>query len=136
MGADPLQVAAELVGDRWTLALLDALLGGASRFGELQRSLPDIAPNILSRRLEQLQADGLVVATPYQHRPTRFAYEPTVRAQELAPALRLLTQWGAAVAGDDAAVRHDACGTELETRWWCPTCARTVDTETTDLHHL
>lgn len=134
--AESLEVAAGLVGDRWTLMLLDALLGGARRFGELRQTVPDIAPNVLSQRLKQLETDGLVVATPYQRRPTRFEYEPTSRARDLEPALRQLARWGAGVVGEDAAVRHDACGSELETRWWCPTCARTVDTEISDLHHL
>src|SRR5947209_4568459 len=59
------------VGDRWKLLVVAALLEGAGRFGELQRAIPEIAPNILSQRLRQLESEGLVIAQPYSRRPPR-----------------------------------------------------------------
>jgi DNA-binding HxlR family transcriptional regulator len=120
----PLAVAAERVGDRWSLLLIEALLGGARRFSDLEAAVGGIAPNILSRRLAHLEAEGVVVAVAYSERPTRYAYELTATGRELAGALRLLAHW----AGDETqAVRHAACGTATEPRWYCPTCARTLD---------
>lgn len=121
------------VGDRWTLLLVAALLGGPRRFGELAGAVPSIAPNILTARLRQLARHGLVLATPYSRRPLRMAYELTPEGSELAGALTLLSSWGARHDGDDAlARRHDACGTAVELRPWCPTCDRPVDDDETD----
>ena len=127
----PLDDALTRVGDRWTLLLVDALLAGPRRFGDLQDDLNGIAPNVLTQRLRHLEREGVVVATPYSRRPPRFVYQLTASGQDLAGALRLLAKWGAgATAGHDAGhepLRHPACGTALEARWWCPTCGRTVD---------
>src|SRR5256885_632434 len=84
----PLSAALERVGDRWTLLLVEALLDGPRRFGDLQEALPGIAPNILSQRLRHLERETLLVARPYSHRPPRFAYELTEAGAELAGALR------------------------------------------------
>jgi DNA-binding HxlR family transcriptional regulator len=98
--ATPLAAALESVGDRWTLLLVEALLDGPRRFGDLQEQLAGIAPNVLTQRLRRLESEGLVLAQPYSERPQRFVYEPP---------------------------RHDACGTPVEARWWCPTCEQPVD---------
>jgi DNA-binding HxlR family transcriptional regulator len=128
--ADPttasLAWAASRVGDRWTLLIVHALLGGPLRFGELADALPGIATNVLSQRLKRLEADGLLVSNAYSARPPRFSYELTQAGRELAGVLALLAHWGA-VAGGGEGVRHTACGTALEARWWCPTCDRPVD---------
>jgi DNA-binding HxlR family transcriptional regulator len=114
------------VGDRWSFLLVDALLGGPRRFGELQAAVAGIATNVLTQRLRSLEATRVVVARPYSARPPRVAYELTSAGRELAGALRLLAQWGA---DNHAALTpsHLACGTPLEVRWWCPTCDRMVD---------
>lgn len=122
----PLAAALARVGDRWILLVVDALLEGPARFADLEAALPGIAPNILSDRLKRLVADGLVVARPYSERPPRSEYVLTAAGRELAGALRLLARWGAG--GDDPhSPRHEACGTELEIRWYCPTCDRLAD---------
>lgn len=130
MRASPaLSTALVSVGDRWTLLLVDALLEGPRRFGELQEALGGIAPNVLSQRLKHLEAEGLVVASAYSERPLRFVYALTAEGGGLASALRLLTAWGAdrhAQTRPEAAPAHQRCGTALETRWWCPTCERVV----------
>ena len=130
----PLEEALTRVGDRWTLLLVDALLGGPRRFNELQEALPAIAPNILTSRLRQLAQRGVLVARPYSRRPLRLRYELTESGHELAGALRLLAAWGEGWAGvDDPAASprpravHAACGTPLEVRLWCPTCGLPAD---------
>jgi hypothetical protein len=62
--------------------------------------------------------------------------ELTADGRELAGALRLLADWGAR-AESSGALRHGTCGTPLEARWYCPTCARAIDTtEATELRSL
>lgn len=125
------------VGERWTLLVVSALLGGPRRFGDLLADLDGLAPNILSRRLQHLQREGLVVTVPYSHRPRRVVYQLSASGAELAGALRLLSQWGSGRADDDVPIRHLACGTPLEARWYCPTCARLAEGDGEDeLYHL
>lgn len=119
----PLAEALNRVGDRWTLLVVAALLDGPRRFNELQEAVDGVAPNILSARLKALIEHALVVQHPYQERPPRFVYELSDSGRELAGALRLLADWGARAAGGAEPLRHQACGTALEARWWCPTCA-------------
>src|SRR4051794_8541334 len=126
-----LDAALLLVGDRWSLLLIEALLPGPRRFTELLEGIEGLAPNILSNRLKALEAAGILAARPYSQRPYRVAYVLTARGAGLASALRLLAAWGAAVPGGRrrgvAPPHHATCGTAVEARWWCPTCDRPVD---------
>jgi DNA-binding HxlR family transcriptional regulator len=124
--------ALERVGDRWTLLVVEALLDGARRFGDLQEAVGGIAPNILTQRLRHLEREALVVARPYSERPPRFVYELTTGGEELAGALRLLADWGARHAESAEPLRHSLCGTALEARWWCPSCELPVRDDATD----
>jgi DNA-binding HxlR family transcriptional regulator len=132
----PLQAALDRVGDRWCLLVVESLLEGPRRFNDLQAALPGIAPNILSDRLRRLERERVVLARPYSKRPVRLSYELTADGRELAGALRLLADWGARAEPSDA-LRHGTCGTPLEARWYCPTCARAIDSnEATELRRL
>ncbi|HET7028752.1 MAG TPA: helix-turn-helix domain-containing protein [Candidatus Limnocylindrales bacterium] len=123
-----LAAALDRVGDRWSLLIVEALLGGARRFGELGEAVPGIAPNILADRLRRLERAGIVRAMPYQRRPPRLDYTLTADGRELAGAVRLLADWGARTGGAETEpLRHAVCGTDLEARWYCPTCERAVD---------
>lgn len=121
-----LSEALSLVGDRWTLLIVAALLGGPRRFGDLQDEVSGIAPNVLTQRLRALSEQGLVIASAYSERPPRFVYELGATARELALPLQLLAGWGSANAPGAQPPRHDVCGTALELAWWCPTCRQTV----------
>ena len=114
------------MGDRWTLLVVAALLDGPLRFNELQAQLEGIAPNVLSARLKALSEQALVVTQAYSERPPRFVYELSDSGRELAGALRLLADWGARTGGGEP-YRHEACGTALEARWYCPACELVVD---------
>jgi len=129
-----LDAAMARVGDRWTLLVVDALLEGPRRFSELQADIPRLAPNVLTARLRRLEGQGLVLAVPYSDRPPRLEYRITEAGRELAGALRLLARWGSRESGGEAeGPHHRSCGTALETRWFCPTCARVTDSADDDL---
>ena len=123
----PLAAALERVGDRWSLLVVEALLGGPRRFNELQAQVGGIAANILSDRLKRLEGEHVVIATPYSERPLRLVYELSAEGQELAGALRLLADWGSRVSKEAEPLRHAVCGTPVEARWYCPTCDRPVE---------
>jgi DNA-binding HxlR family transcriptional regulator len=131
-GSDPLVAALAEVGDRWTLLVVDALMGGPRRFNDLQSDVSGIATNVLAKRLTHLEQQALVVATAYSVRPPRYSYELTGAGHDLAGTLRLLRRWGAVHrgdAGDSVVPSHADCGSALEPRWWCPACDRVVDEE-------
>ena len=134
--ADSLDAAATRVGDRWALLVVNALLDGPHRFNDLQSAIAGIAPNVLSARLKHLERVGVVVAERYSDRPPRFTYRLTASGSELAGALRLLAQWGATLAPGAEPLHHAVCGTPVEARWYCPTCAVVVEAdETTELRY-
>ena len=120
-----LEAALDRVGDRWSLLVVDALLDGPRRFGELRDALPGIAPNILTDRLRRLERERILVSAPYSTRPPRMEYALTGDGRDLASALRLLADWGSRRTGGEP-LRHDRCGTAIEARWFCPTCAVAV----------
>ena len=118
------------VGDRWSFLVVEALLDGPRRFNDLAAAVPGIAPNILTDRLRRLEREGVLVSRTYQERPPRSDYALTEDGRELAGVVRLLAAWGAASGGGAASsdgLRHLDCGSLLEARWYCPTCARAVD---------
>lgn len=120
-----LEAALDRVGDRWSLLVVDALLDGPRRFGALRDALPGIAANILTDRLRRLERERILVSSPYSTRPPRMEYRLTGDGRDLASALRLLAAWGSRRSGGEP-LRHDRCGTAVEARWYCPTCAVAV----------
>jgi DNA-binding HxlR family transcriptional regulator len=125
--ASPLSEALDRVGDRWTLLIVETLLDGPRRFGDLIDAIPGLAPNILTRRLRDLERATLIVTRPYSSRPPRFVYELSDGGRELAGALRLLADWGARQSDAAEPLRHSVCGTALEARWHCPVCDVTLE---------
>lgn len=135
-----LDAALSRVGDRWSLLIVEALLDGPRRFNELAGQVAAIAPNVLAERLRRLEREGVVLSEPYSRRPLRLEYRLSADGQELAGVLRLFAAWGGrgpeATASDHDDLRHAPCGTALEARWYCPTCARSVlDEEGSDLRY-
>jgi DNA-binding HxlR family transcriptional regulator len=121
--SSPLATALDRVGDRWSLLVVEALLGGPRRFGELAEDVAGVAPNILTDRLRRLEREGILVAAPYSRRPVRMEYSLTAAGRELASALRLLADWGSRRGEPTEPLRHELCGTPLAVRWYCPTCS-------------
>jgi DNA-binding HxlR family transcriptional regulator len=121
---DALDRAVALVGDRWMLLILAALLDGSRRYGELHERIGGISTSALAQRLATLEAEGLVVAEPYSRRPMRMRYALTADGRSLSDALLALSAWGADrhAEGDEIGPTHAACGSRLEIRWHCPTC--------------
>lgn len=129
---DALVRATEQVGDRWRLQVVAALLDGPLRFTDLDARLDGIAPNTLSSRLSDLERDGLVVSIPYQQRPERFSYDLTDEGHDLRDVVAALRGWHAR-RESGTPLRHEACGGDLQVRWYCPSCQRAVSSPDEDL---
>jgi DNA-binding HxlR family transcriptional regulator len=89
-----LAAALEIVGYKWTLLIVEQLLAGPHRFTEIERSLVHANPKMVTARLRELEAAGLVTRTVYAEVPPRVVYALTERGRELRPAVEALQRWG------------------------------------------
>ncbi len=85
--------AIELIGSRWTGAILQTLLQGKCRYAAIKGAIPDITDRMLSERLRSLEAEGLVERAVIPETPVRVEYELTTKGRELQNALREIGSW-------------------------------------------
>ncbi len=86
--------AIELIGRRWTGAIVSVLIHRTTlRFGEIATAVPELSDRLLSERMKELEARGVVVRNVRPGRPVRVEYELTEMGRELAPAVRELEAW-------------------------------------------
>ena len=89
-----LHQAVELVGKRWTGAILAVLMrGGPLRFSEIAQAIPQLSDRLLSERMKELEARGIVERRVVSGSPARVEYELTEMGRDLAPALGELKAW-------------------------------------------
>jgi DNA-binding HxlR family transcriptional regulator len=89
-----LHEAVELVGKRWTGAILAVMLqGGPMRFSEIAQAVPALSDRLLSERMKELEARGMVERRVGGASPARVEYELTPMGRDLAPALTELEAW-------------------------------------------
>jgi DNA-binding HxlR family transcriptional regulator len=85
--------AVELVGRRWTGAILRVLMDGPLRFSEVAQAVPELSDRLLSERMKELEARGIVERTVHPGPPLRVEYELSRMGRELEPALSELQSW-------------------------------------------
>ena len=90
-----LHEAVELVGKRWTGAIVHVLLeGGTLRFTQIAHAVPQMSDRLLSERMKELEARGMVTRRVCTDSPQRVEYELTSMGRDLAPAFDELQSWG------------------------------------------
>lgn len=99
----------KLFGKRWTGIVVASLLSGPVHFSDLRRTVPGISERMLSDRLTELQAAGLVVREVHAGPPLRVAYHLTDAGHALRPALEELRRWAETHLPDDAGPCAGAC---------------------------
>ena len=85
--------AVELVGKRWTGAILLVLMDGPLRFSEVRELVPDISDRLLSERMKELEAEGIVERHVSDGGPVRVEYGLTDKGRALEPTVRALKTW-------------------------------------------
>nr|CRL76683.1 putative transcriptional regulator [Mycolicibacterium malmesburyense] len=119
-----------LLGDEWTLLVMQQSLLGATRFGEFKTRLP-ISNSVLTARLRTLTDAGLLERRQYQDRPQRFAYMATPRGRSLWPVLLSIWEWERHWVPDHAeplpAMRHAACDADFAPVVTCRSCGERAD---------
>ncbi len=90
----PVAMAAEMLCTRWTVLVLREMLAGTTRFNDLRRGLPRMSPALLSQRLRDMEAAGIVSRHPAADDPAVLEYRLTPAGQELAPLVEAFGCWG------------------------------------------
>ncbi|MEZ4552340.1 MAG: winged helix-turn-helix transcriptional regulator [Dehalococcoidia bacterium] len=85
--------AVELVGRRWSGAILRAMLAGMWRFSELREAVPGMSDRLLSERLKEFEAEGLAERIVFPETPVRIEYRLTAKGQALRPVVEALATW-------------------------------------------
>lgn len=100
--------AVELIGRRWSGAILRELLLGTTRFGQIREAIPQLTDKMLASRLRELESEGVVSRVVYPEIPVRVEYHLTEKGRDLEAAVAALSQWAdrwAHAAEDGAATR-------------------------------
>ncbi|MGI8916199.1 MAG: winged helix-turn-helix transcriptional regulator [Chloroflexota bacterium] len=85
--------ATELIGRRWTGAILRALRSGVHRFSDLKASIPSLSDRMLSERLKELEKEGIVERTVIPETPVRIDYHLTAKGEALGGVMDALADW-------------------------------------------
>ena len=87
------QRAAELIGKRWNPQIVRALQTGSARFGDIKGAIPHISDGLLSERLKELEAEGIVTRDVTPSTPVLIEYHLTDRGRDLTKVMDELGQW-------------------------------------------
>jgi len=90
----PVAMAAEILCTRWTIVLLRELVAGSTRFNELRRGVPRMSPALLSKRLKDLEAAGVVARSQIQRDPELYEYTLTAAGKDLGQVVEAVGAWG------------------------------------------
>ncbi len=90
----PVSMAAEIICSRWTLLVLRELVLGSTRFNELRRGLPNMSPALLSKRLKDLEAVGIIRRSSAEREPGILEYRLSEAGNELRPIIEAIGVWG------------------------------------------
>jgi len=90
---DRFHTAIELIGGRWTGSVLRALFTGSHRFADIKAAVPNLSDTMLSQRLRELEAAGIVERRVIASSPVRVEYQLTQMGRELEPVLDAVIVW-------------------------------------------
>ncbi|WP_378943557.1 winged helix-turn-helix transcriptional regulator [Mesorhizobium sp. ANAO-SY3R2] len=90
----PLAMAAEMLCSRWTMVLLRELVAGTTRFNDLRRGVPKMSPTLLSQRLKELEADGIIERRALKSEAGVYEYHLTESGRDLRQVIEAMGFWG------------------------------------------
>ena len=92
--ACPVETTLTLISDKWKVLILRDLLPGTKRFGELKKSIGQVTQKVLTVKLREMEASGLLTRTVYAEVPPRVEYTLTELGYSLKPILDAMWDWG------------------------------------------
>jgi DNA-binding HxlR family transcriptional regulator len=90
----PIAMAAEVLCTRWTMVLIRELIAGSTRFNDLRRGVPKMSPTLLSQRLKELEAAGIITRRELKSERGVFEYQLTEAGRDLRPVVEAIGFWG------------------------------------------
>ena len=102
----PVAMAAEILCTRWTIVLLRELIAGSTRFNELRRGVQRMSPALLSQRLKELEAAGIISRRALRNEPGIFEYRLTPSGRELETVVMAFGIWGQRQIETQASLEH------------------------------
>lgn len=90
----PVAMAAEMLCTRWTMVLVREMVAGSTRFGDLRRGVPRMSPTLMSQRLKELEAAGVITRTPSSLDPNVHEYRLTEAGRDLKSVVEAFGLWG------------------------------------------
>jgi DNA-binding HxlR family transcriptional regulator len=100
--------AIEIIGRRWTGVIVRALLAGDTRFCQIRTTIPGLSDRLLSERLKELEAEGIVERRVYTGTPVRIEYHLTPKGEALADVVQSASAWAEEwVVPEEAEARRD-----------------------------
>lgn len=88
------EVVFDVIGDRWKVKIIENLLNGTQRFGELKKSLGDITQKVLTSNLRKLEEHGVLIRKVYAQIPPKVEYTLTSLGKKLKPTIDSMVDWG------------------------------------------
>jgi DNA-binding HxlR family transcriptional regulator len=98
--------AIEIIGRRWTGVIVRALLSGVTRFSQIRSTVPGLSDRLLSERLKELEAEGIVERRVLDETPVRIEYHLTAKGEDLASIVAATSAWAEEWLAPRPAVRH------------------------------
>jgi DNA-binding HxlR family transcriptional regulator len=102
----PVAMAAEILCTRWTIVLLREFIAGSTRFNDLRRGVPRMSPALLSQRLKELEAAGIISRSRSKSEVGVFEYRLTPSGEELKPLIEAFGIWGQRWVGKELTLQH------------------------------
>jgi DNA-binding HxlR family transcriptional regulator len=107
--------AVELIGRRWTGAILRAMLAGRCRFSDISEAIPGLSDRLLSERLKELEAANVVTRTVYPETPVRITYSLTPKGLDLNNVMDAIARWAYAWPDEGTGTGYPRAGGEQGT---------------------
>ncbi|MEM8950009.1 MAG: helix-turn-helix domain-containing protein [Pseudomonadota bacterium] len=85
-----------MIGGKWKPIIIFCIVNRIDRFGALQRAIPDVTKQMLTKQLRELEADGLISRTVFPEVPPRVEYALSDRGQSVLPVIEAMRRWGEA----------------------------------------
>ncbi len=90
------ELGIELLGKRWTALIIRVLMAGPKRFKEIKEQIPEMSDKMLTDRMKELEANGVIVRHVYPETPVRIEYELTDKGVSLRPVIEAIQAWSEA----------------------------------------
>ena len=88
------EIVFDVIGDRWKVKIVESLLSGTQRFGELKKSVGNITQKVLTSNLRKLEEHGVLIRKVYAQIPPKVEYRLTALGKKLKPMIDSMIEWG------------------------------------------